>query len=188
MGQSLVAGIVSGLISSVFLYVVLFRIKPKVKISDSICRDPKDGKFRVKVVNKTRANLIDVKYSLHACYKTDDDIKDLKEIELTKTRLEFISAYPINTNSCDYAIRVSFNPADEFRSDEHTYYIFTFFAKHSISGTPLFVRKEYAAKDIKCGQFETSDSTKVLLETCHSVYASCGMECLIKEKATADLG
>ena len=173
----MVAGIISGLISSAFLYVVLFRIKPKVKISDSICRDPKEGKFRVKVVNKTRANLIDVKYSLHVCYKTDDDIKDLEEIAPTKTRLEFISAYPINSNSCDYAIRLSFEPSSTFQADEHTYYIFTFFAKHSISGTPLFVRKEYSAKDIKCGQFETSNSTKVLLEPCHSAYANCGMKC-----------
>lgn len=176
LATSIITGVISGLISSAFLYVVLFRIKPNLKISDDICRDIHDGKFRIKIVNLTHSNLVDVKYTLHACYCSGDGIIDILEIPPVKSKLEFVQAYSTNEEDSDYAIRLSYD-LSSFMSADYNYFLFTFYAKHSISGTATFVRKEFKKEQIKCGQFETGKSTKVLLTQCHSTYQTCENSC-----------
>ena len=57
-----IVGVLSGLIASIAFFLLLCKIKPVVVISDDICRDLHDDLFRIKVVNKSKFDLIDVKY------------------------------------------------------------------------------------------------------------------------------
>lgn len=173
MLEAIAAGIVSGILSSGIIYLALFKVKPKVLISDNLCRDYRDGKFRVKIVNLSRANLTDVKYSLHYCRRYSDGIGDLTEIEPSKSRLEFIEAYSKEDSYADYAVRITYQLDNNFELAESDSIIFTFYAKHAISGTATFVTKEYKATNIKCGRFETGKSTKVLVESCNKTFKDC---------------
>lgn len=176
MGESIVAGVISGLISSVFIYIVTFRIKPKVNISDDICYDVKEKKYRIKVINLSHANLVDVKYTLHACYRSGDGIVDIYEIPPMKARLEFFQAYSAEDKEADYAVRLSYDLNDYVNKD-YSYFLFTFHAKHAVSGTTVFIRKEFSKESIKCGRFETGKSAKVLLESCHNEFLKCDKGC-----------
>lgn len=172
MGESIIAGIISGVIASVFLYVIMFRIKPNIHIADDICHDVNDKKYRIKFVNKSRANLVDVKYTLHACYRSSDGIIDIQEVQPEKSRLEFVQAYSKADTDADYAVRISYDLSN-YISDEYSYFLFTIYAKHSWSGTSRFVRKEFRKDAIKCGKFETGKSTKVIVAPCHKSYSAC---------------
>lgn len=178
MVQSIAAGIISGLISSCFLYVVMFQIKPKFKISEQICRGKDDKIYRIKIVNLTHVNLIDVKYTLHAYYRSADGIADVEEVPPRKTPLEFVQAYSKGDPVCDYAVRISYDLDNFINKDEYDFFVFTFSAKHALSGTVSFVRKEFRKEDIVCGRFQTGDSTLILLERCHAQsYVNCASRC-----------
>lgn len=172
MGESIIAGIISGVISSLFLYIVLFRVKPHLLISNNICRDKFDNKFRIKVVNLSHANLSDVKYTLHACYRSEDGIVDVEEIAPAKSKLEFVQRYSRKDMYADYAVRLSYD-LTPYISGDYSYFLFTFYAKHSISGTGTFIRKEFTQEQIHCGRFETGKSTKILIESCHQIFSQC---------------
>lgn len=173
------SGVISGVISSLFLYFVIFRIKPKVKVSKHICRGIHDGIFRIKVVNLTRTNLTDVKYNLYACYRAADGNMDTEEIPPCKPKLGFIQAYSRKQNekNTDFAIRISYK-LNKYMTPDYSSFLFTFSAKHAVSGTSIFIRKEYAKEDVECGQFNLGESTAVQLPPCHnSVYQNCNGEC-----------
>lgn len=173
MFEAIVAGIISGILSSCIIYIALFKIKPNVLISDELCRDCINNKFRVKIVNLSRANLIDVKYTLHYCRRYSDGIGDLTEIEPSKSRLEFIEAYSAADSYADYAVRITYEIDDSFELADNDCFIFTLYAKHALSGTATFITKEYDANNIKCGRFETGKSTKILVESCNKTFKTC---------------
>lgn len=174
--EGIIPGVISGVISSVFLYIVIFRIKPRLKISDDICRDKQNHSFRVKVVNLTRVNLVDVKYTLDVCYPHGDGIVDIQEIIPAKSRMEFMEAYSSDEENSNYAVRLSYNIDDSiFQKD--CYFLFTFYAKHAVSGTATFIRKQFYPKNIKCGHFEMGKSTKIIVEPCHQTFCNCNKRC-----------
>ena len=173
MMDSIIAGIISGILSSAIIAIALFGIKPKVIISNELCRDCKDGKFRIKIVNLSRSNLIDVKYTLHYCRRYSDGIGDFHEIQPSKSRLEFLEAYSSDESYSDYAVRISYNIDDRFELTNNDCIIFTFYAKHALSGTATFITKEYKASNVKCGHFETGRSTKIIVELCNKTFESC---------------
>lgn len=173
MLEGIIAGLISGILSSIIISVVLFGIKPKVIISKELCRDYSDKNYRVKIVNLSRANLIDVKYTMHYCRRYSDGIGDLQEIEPTKSRLQFIDAYSTSDKYADYAVRITYAIDDTYELADNDCIIFTFYAKHALSGTSIFMTKEYKATDIKCGRFETGKSTKIIVESCNRTFDSC---------------
>ncbi len=177
MGLSIIAGIISGMISSLFLYIVMFRIKPRLLISKEICRDTSNESFRIKIVNLSHANLVDVKYTLHACYRSSDGIVDVGEIAPAKSKLEFIQKYSRDDSNFDYAVRLSYD-LNRYISSDYMYFLFTFYAKHAVSGTATFIRKEFTREQIQCGRFETGKSTKILIEPCHHAFSECNQVCL----------
>ena len=180
MVGSVVAGIISGLISSGIIYIILFRIKPNVIVSKDICRDREDKLYRVKVVNRTRANLVDVKYTLHYCHRYPDGIVNIEEIPPKKSPVEFLQAYLKSDKDSDYAIRLAFQYDENTSVGPDDYLLFTFYAKHSVSGTTTFLRQEYHDCDFRCGRFETGISTKVLVEVCYNMCKTFGKDCINK--------
>lgn len=175
------SGVVSGIVSSVILYFVMFQIRPRIKVSENICWDIHDERFRIKVVNLTHANLTDVKYALYVCYRSGDGNIDTKEIASEKPKLELIQALSRKRkqNNFDFAIRISYNLAD-YMTPEYTSYLFTFYAKHAVTGSATFIRKEFSKNDIVCGQFGIGESTTVQQPLCHNTYQNCNGTCALR--------
>lgn len=185
MCSSLVSGIISGVLASFFLYVILFRIKPKIKISDEICYDTHRKIFQIKIVNLTRTNLVNVKYTLHACYRFGDGILDVQVVEPLKDKFEFIQAYSkSDCNDCnnDYAVRISYDLSPRINdgsvNSESGYFLFSLYAEHSFSGSAIFLQKEYPIDKIVCGQFQLGETTTILREKCKKVFSSCKHTCI----------
>lgn len=160
-------GIISGLISSTCFFMILFFIKPKILVSDSICKSTnKNGEtiYKVKIVNKTRSMLVDVNYSLF--YKTihSDGIDSIVEIQPYKSPLKYVSQYNKSENkNNDYAVRITYLIKEEdFPINDNTRLVFSFMASHQTTGTTKAISKEYSKNEIKEGLFETGVSTKIL--------------------------
>lgn len=92
--NSLIIGIISGIVSSVIIYLLVFCVKPKIKISDDIARytDENDNDvYRIKIINKSYFSVFNLNYSLHYCCKQPDGIIHIIEIEPQKSSLRYIS-------------------------------------------------------------------------------------------------
>lgn len=172
MGEVL-PGIVSGIIASAILSFVLFGIKPRVKISDQLCRDRTDGTFEIKVVNLSHADLIDVNYTLHHCRRFPDKIGRLTEIAPLKSKLEFLQAYSRSDPYHDYAVRLTYKIPDTLEFAENDSLIFTLYARHALSGTFKFFTKEYSADQILCGVFQVGKNTDIVVTKCNQNYKDC---------------
>lgn len=176
--SNLAAGIVSGVIASLLIYLMVYRIRPKILLSNKLCYNPKSNVLQIKIVNKSNCCLTDVIYHLHFAHRSADGLCTIDEILPHKPRLEFFEAYSRNDKDANYAVRMSYPLQDEFNpnSDKYSrdgYFIFTCYAKHSVSGTTTFVKQEYQQKDIQCGKFEMELSTRILVEECYKDSVVC---------------
>ena len=169
MATTLLSGVVSGLIASIVFFFLFYIIKPKIIISDKICRDASNCISRIKVVNMSRYALVNVKYTLYLYRRSADGIADVSFIKPNKKELEFIKAY--SKTESDYAVRLSYRLDEvEFNSrpNEESYLLFSIYACHSLTGSSIFLEKKYDIEDIQCGQFETGKSTIILVESCRT--------------------
>lgn len=174
MVTSLVAGVVSGVIASVIISVIMFGIKPKLQISDEICRDKDNQLCQIKVVNRTRAQLVDVKYFLYAGFRSDEDLTDIHEVQPVKPKLEFFQAY--SRKNSDYATRISYD-LSTCLPPNCNYFEFRISARHPFSGRTIVKRKRYDWKSVRCGKFQIGTIMKILPEsqTCRQagIYVDC---------------
>lgn len=152
----------------------MFQVKPRFKISEQICRGKDDKVYRIKIVNLSHVPLIDVKYTLHAYYRSADGIADVAEVLPRKTPLQFVQAYSRGDSVCDYAVRISYELDTFVKQSDYDFFVFTFSAKHALSGTVSFTRKEFKKRDIVCGRFQAGKSTLILSERCR---ADCFIDC-----------
>lgn len=164
-GSSIIIGIISGIIASMCFALFLLLVKPKVRISDHICVENEGGKgivYRIKIVNHTSAMLTNLKYKLGYCEMYDDGIYTYTEIEPRKSMLMSIDAYTKEGNS-DYAVRISYDiDPTKYLLKDNCKLEFTFMADHSLSNTTTCIKKEYYAKDIVEGVFQTDESIKII--------------------------
>lgn len=160
-------GILSGLISSFCFFLILFLVKPRIKVSEKICvSKDKNGDYfyKVKIVNKTRSMLVDVDYSLF--YKTikSDGVDSLVEIHPLKPKLKYISKYNRSKNkNDDYAVRITYKiDKDKYPFNDNTRLLFSIVASHKTTGTTKALSAEYTKEMIREGVFETGTSTRIL--------------------------
>lgn len=142
----------------------MFFIKPKISLSDEICYDPREQIFLIKVVNLTRACLVDLKYDLSYVHHTQDEVRTMNTLTPSNPRFEFIEAY--TSKNTDYAVRISYPIIDLNELSDDYYFEFICYAKHPLTNTTKFVKRQYAHKKIVCGRFETGKSIKILRENC----------------------
>ncbi len=174
MVTSILTGVFSGVIASLLIALAMFGIKPRLEISDEICRDKEDGLCRIKVVNRTRAGLVDVKYFLHAGFKSNDGLTDIYEVMCVKPRLEFMAPY--SRKNTDYAVRISYD-LNDYLTKDYNYLEFTISARHPFSGRTVVKRKIFDIQSVRCGKFQMGKIMTMLSEsqTCHhsGSYMSC---------------
>ncbi len=166
IGSSIIIGIVSGVISSTCFAVFLLLIKPKVKISDQICVENEsetDVVYRIKIVNRTFAMITNLRYALFYCEMHGDGINTVTEIKPRKTQLISIDRFNLKKDDTDYAVRISYDiDPDQYPLNDKCKLEFTFIAEHSLSNTTTCIKKEYYAKDIVAGVFESDKSVKII--------------------------
>lgn len=153
MGGAIFIGIISGLIASVILYLALFTIKPRVVLSNYICQQSEGNKCYIKLVNFTNHYLMDVNYSLHFCHYSADGIISMEPIDFDKRVLDYISPHRKSDKSAKYAVRIAFSfDAGRLKSKED-YLLFTFSAKHSVTGSIAFFHKNTITVVLKMDSF-----------------------------------
>lgn len=166
-GISIVTGIISGVISSVFIYYFLFCIKPKVDIAAKVAANIENNGqalIRIKVVNKTHTNLAEVKYTLHKCHRYSDGIVHIDQVKSLKEPIPFIPRYSNDDQNASYAVRYTFALDPNILTSDDDYLLFSFYAKHSVSGSAIFIQREYRSGDIWRGAYQTRESTDILVD------------------------
>ena len=156
--------VLSGLVASVVFFLVLLIIRPKILISPKIAVAEEHGEiiYRVKVVNITKADLIDVKYSLHFCVPDGECLVGVVEKEPARPKLKTIHSYSRRSNNDEYAVRISYI-LDRLKLEINTksYLEFRIEGKHMLSGTIGYAKKRYYIDDIEEGIFETGKSLRI---------------------------
>lgn len=166
--ESIITGILSGAISSIIIYCLVFKIKPKILISDQIAKSFENDKciYRIKIVNKSKFDVFNVDCHLYYCYTQEDGIIQITEISPIKTRITHISRYNKKDENNEHAVRLSFDITEKYEhqllSDENAFFQLTVVATHGFTNTSTHIEKKYLSNNIKNGRFETGNSMKIL--------------------------
>jgi len=160
--SGLVTGIISGVVAAGLFYIFLFLVRPKICVSNKACRDPEDGALiRIKVVNRSRSMLTNVKYVLRFCQSQDGYVTQIQEIPPRGTPVGFIDKYLGNDKNAEYAIRFSYNIPSGIKISDG-WLEFAIQANHGFSNTSTCIKIKYGSGDIVSGIFETGTSMKIL--------------------------
>lgn len=166
--RSIITGILSGVISSIIIYALVFKIKPKILISDQIAKSFENDKdvYRIKIVNKSKFDVFNVDCHLYYCYTQEDGIIQITEILQSQTRIAHISRYNKKDENNEHAVRLSFSITEEYEnklsSDKNAFFQLTVVATHGFTNTSTHIEKKYLSDSIKKGRFETGNSMKIL--------------------------
>ena len=159
-------GVISSIIATLVYALVSFFIRPNIETSKVMCVTKENGEviYRVKIVNKTRARLMNVFYSLDYCEDTGDDRSFLTDIPTRKGIVTTIEK--CNNKTTDYAVRVSFKIDEtKFPLKDNTRFIFTITATHPFSNTSVCKKTVYKKDDIvRDAVFQTGKSMNFLIE------------------------
>ncbi|MBR6728755.1 MAG: hypothetical protein IKL80_01220 [Clostridia bacterium] len=177
MFDGLIVGVVSGIVASACFSLFLLLVRPKILLSDQICKSSSEpGVYRIKIINKSKAELNNVYYNLLYCRDEGDDIKVVDEIPPRKSRLYFIDKYHYFKKDEDYALRISYDIDEQkYPLNEKSYFEFNIIANHSLSNTMKCVKKVYTQKDVLEGLFETGKSMKILRKNTIPVQTGTGI-------------
>ena len=163
----IVTGILAGLIASAIFYLMMHIIRPKILLSDKICRRKIDDNgnelIEVKVVNKTKAMLMNSKYSMYLETVYEDNLIDIEEVKPVKSNLKCIERYNRKDEKARYAVRFSYSINRELLKQKGVRLSFVIFGKHAWSNTSSYVRKIYQVKDIVDGIFQKGTSLDIIL-------------------------
>lgn len=167
MLESLLIGVVSGIVSSLIIYFLVFKIKPNVKISTQIAKsydENNNAVYRVKIVNASKFAIYNLRYSLEYCNEGSDGIIFLESIPSRKGVLNYISKNKKEDTTDKHAVRISYDFNEQkFALDDSSYLRFTFIATHGFTNTTQYIEKNFYKKDIIEGSFETGNSLKILV-------------------------
>jgi len=166
--SGIITGVISGIVASGIFFLVLLCFRPKVKISDEICRG--DGYYLIKVVNHTKSMLKNLNYTLHIYETLGDGIFRLEHIKPRKRALFCIDKYDKSDMDANYAVCFSYEIPEEFLLNTGNKLVFNFLADHALSNTSACIKKEYTYDDIIEGVFETRTSTKIIRNRIKNAY------------------
>ena len=162
--SELITGIVSGVVASIVFYTFLLLVRPKIDVSRKVCGNIGGGGgalVRIKVVNKTRFMLTNVKYVLHFCQSQGEGVHQVEVLLPCKPSLGFIDRYSRNDVNAEYAVRFLYEIPSHIRLSEG-WLEFSIYANHGFSGTCACVKRRYGYDDVIPGLFETGTSMRIL--------------------------
>jgi len=163
-----VIGVLSSVIASLIFLSFLTRIRPKLEISDQIAKGKslttEDIIYKIKVINKTRRPIINVKAQLHLVTPIvvpGGILLKSKEIPLKRSEVMYIEKFGPNDEQAKYAFRFTTYEKieDIWKDDRQSFLRFRIIATDSISGFTKAFSKDYHTKNlIKEGEFEFGNS------------------------------
>ncbi len=169
MAESLIVGIVSGIISSTLCILFTRVIKPRLKVADVISlvkTDEDKYEYRIKFINKSKCRLIDLYYELNYCTAFNSgQLIDIERLNPQKQMIKSVAGFERKSESAKYAVRIGYiidNKKCPLLEDGTKYLEFNITATHSLTGTKKTITKRYYKKDVKFGQFQTKESLDVL--------------------------
>ena len=160
-------GIFSSLIASVFFYLLLYRTRPKIEISDKIAKTPSGKSYVIKVINKSKRDAIDIKAELllmKSVNVSNGIIWRRKKIPLNREYLFVLNKFSNNDQETNYAFRFTTNEdIEKLWNDENQYLFFQVYAKDELSGFGKVFSKKYYRKNsaIKKGRFKLGDTFEI---------------------------
>lgn len=161
--------ILVGLITSGIFLLILSECRPKIDISPIIAKGvaTTNGKtiYRIKVINRTRSAIVDIKAQLHifkAHQTATGEIWKSNSIELRRSDPLAIEKYDKSDADVNYAFRfLTYEDLDSIWSDDKVQFLrFRIYAKHSISGFGGFSFQDFRLKrkSIRSGDFSKGDT------------------------------
>lgn len=170
ISQTLIIGIVSGVIASLLFLLALFFLKPSIQISDKICTNNEYGKsyYFIKTINKTWWTVYDIKVELSLLQPSPTKggiIYKVDKIELRREPPFQIPPYSKKDKDAFYAVLFSTeSDLDELWTEKTHCLKVVISARHNFSGFSNIFTKEYFSKEhaIHKGKFEFGKS----LQTC----------------------
>ena len=162
--SELITGVISGVVAAAVFYIFLFCVRPKIHVSSKICRaveDESGALIKIKVVNRTRSMLTNVKYVLNFCQSQGDGLHRIEAIPPLKFPLGFIDKFSKSDENAEYAIRFLYKIPPHIRISDG-WLEFSIHANHGFSNTSACVKRKYGSDDIISGIFETGTSMKIL--------------------------
>lgn len=161
--DTILIGIISGVIASFCYSVAMMLIRPKIKISDEIAE--KDEISYIKIVNKTIATVTNLQYSLHYCEYHHDGSISIVEIPPRKEPLKIIKKNRFwKKSDTDNAIQITYelDKTKYLLDSKEKKLMFDVIGSHVFSGTTTFATKTYTNKDVVQAVFESGNSTKTI--------------------------
>ncbi len=166
---SIIAGIVSGLLSTILVFAFWQFQKPKLEISKEIAKNPR-GEYRIKIVNKTKRYVSNVKILLQVVKRsngTNGDVFNTYDLHLPYSEIPSIDPRKNPEKSTDYAIRIVM-PKDldtHWVNDAQTSLKLILHCSNSFNTANNTFVQYYRRKNvIKNGEFECGDSMRIIEE------------------------
>ena len=168
--ESIIIGIVSGLVSAAMFHCILRRSAPKIIISDKIEKREVGGKveYHIKVVNLKMRFVVNIKPYLvlvHSKNGPNGPILRTTQLHVYEEDLPYID--PFNTKDTDskYAVRfrITENLERDWQNKESQHLEIRIYCTDEFSGSgKLFVQSYYSPVCIVAGSFKTGKSVEIV--------------------------
>lgn len=159
--------VVASLLASVLFLLSLTRFRPRVDLSAKVARGLRGDElsYAIKVINRTRTDLIDVKARLEVLETIPDVRASLtrrRDIPLRFGEILILPRYDKADKTFDYAFRFTTSQELSARTiGKNTIIRFSLIAKHSVSGFSAAFEQRYRLSDLVDGYFETGDTFSI---------------------------
>ncbi|MDD4991617.1 MAG: hypothetical protein PHR83_05215 [Paludibacter sp.] len=167
----IVTGLFTSLISAILFLYILSLLRPKIEISPEISKSislTNKLKYTVKVINKTRFDVYDIKAQLHIirkCQTPSGEIEKSELIELKRDDPFILGKFDKKDVNADYAFRfVTYIDLESIWTDDNNDILkFRVICKHQISGVLGYFQQKYRVKKsvIKTGEFKAGNLMEI---------------------------
>lgn len=168
---AIIIGVLSSFVASLIFLLFLTRVRPNIVISDQIAksRSTKTGElvYIIKIINKTKRPIIDIKVQLHLInlvVMPGGVIRNTNKIALKSSEIMEISKFDLNDKMGNYAYRFIVNEnIEKIGENSNSFLRFKISAKDSLSGFIRVFTKNYHTKinSIQEGKFEAGNSLEI---------------------------
>lgn len=164
---SLLIGVVSGLISTLIVFIYWQIRKPNLKISKEIAKNKK-GEYRVKIVNKSHLYATNLRFQLLSVSVSNGNgalIYNVVEYKMPYAEIMQIAPYKRKDKEGKYAIRFvlprDFN--ENWKDDNRTNIRLVVYCANEYNTSSKVFEQVYYKKDcIKNGVFDCNESMRII--------------------------
>jgi len=154
-----IAGLISGVISTLLGYIILSLSKPKIKISEKIAKLSINGvnEYRFKVVNLSPhyAKNIKILFDMMTIENGNDgNILSTKPIPIVRKDIAFIEPYNKNDKDAQYAVRFKINGDLEeiWKDDGYSFLRLKVYCENEFNNSGKLFIKDYKKRRIAITQ------------------------------------